>query len=79
MAGTDFAKELATYTSRLPELQANSGKFVLIKDDQIEGIFDTYADALNVGYQKFKLDKFLVKQIGPAENIHFFTREIVCH
>ena len=79
MSGTDFAKELEAYAKKLPELQADSGKFVLIKGDQIEGVFDTYADALNVGYQKFKLDGFLVKQIGPAENIHFFTRELVCH
>jgi hypothetical protein len=79
MSTANFETELATYASKLPELQAESGKFVLIKGDNVEGVFDTYADALNFGYQKFKLEKFLVKQIGPAENIHFFSRDLVCH
>ena len=72
-----FEKELATYNEKLPELQRDSGKFVLIKGDKIEGIFDTYADALNVGYERFNLEPFFVKQIAPAEQILHFTRDIV--
>lgn len=71
----DLDQEVATYKKKLPELQANAGKFVLIKGDAVEGVFDTYADALNVGYQRFKLDKFLVKQIGIAEKILHFSRD----
>jgi len=47
---SEFDKELAAYAKKLPELQAQSGKFVLIKGDKVDGVFDTYADALNVGY-----------------------------
>lgn len=72
----ELERELATYEQRLPELQASSGKFVLIKGDGIEGIFDTYADALNVGYQKFKLERFLVKQIGLSEKVLYFSRDL---
>jgi hypothetical protein len=69
-------KEIMTYNAKLPELLGNIGKFVLIKDDSIIGIYDTYADALKIGYEHFQLKPFMVKQIAPAENIHFFTREI---
>ena len=69
-------KELETYCFKLPELVSNIGKFVLIKDDSIEGIYDTYTDALKIGYGRFKLEPFMVKQITPAEKIQFFTREL---
>lgn len=74
-------RELATYSQSLPTLQANTGKFVLIKNDDIVDIYDTYADALRVGYERFKLEPFLVKQIAPAEQVLQFTRELnfTCH
>ena len=72
-----FEKELATYNEKLSELQRDAGKFALIKGDKIEGIFDTYADALKVGYERFKLERFLVKQISTTEQILHFTRDLV--
>jgi hypothetical protein len=69
-------REMTTYNAKLNELLASVGKFVLIKGDVIEGIFDTYADALKIGYERFKLEPFMVKQIAPAEQIQFFTREL---
>ena len=69
-------KEVETYNAKLPELVSSIGKFVLIKGDVVEGVFDTYADALKIGYERFKLEPFLVKQIAPAEQIQFFTREL---
>jgi hypothetical protein len=57
-------------------LLAKQGKFVLIKGDEQAGIFDTYQDALAAGYSQFKLEPFLVKQIAPASQIAFFTRDI---
>jgi hypothetical protein len=68
--------EIDTYNAKLPELLGSVGKFVLIKGAQVEGIYDTYADALKIGYERFKLEPFLVKQIAPSEQIHFFTREL---
>jgi hypothetical protein len=39
-------REIATYTGKLPELQMQSGKFVLIKGDEVAGVFNSYRDAL---------------------------------
>jgi hypothetical protein len=76
MTDKPLQKEIETYNAKLPELLGSIGKFVLIKGDQVEGTYDTYEDALKIGYERFKLDPFLVKQIVPAEQIHFFTREL---
>ena len=73
-------KELETYRTRLPELAASEGKFVLIQGDQISGIFDTYADAIKEGYGKFGLNPFLVKQIQAIERVQFVSRFVdPCH
>jgi hypothetical protein len=76
MTGLPLQKEIETYNAKLPELLPSLGKFVLIKDSAVEGIYDTYADALKIGYERFKLTPFLVKQIAPAEQVQFFTREL---
>jgi len=74
-----FDKELQTYAEKLPELQKDSGRYVLIHNGNVEGIFDTYADALKMGYEKFKLERFLVKQIEATEKVMSFTRDLaVC-
>lgn len=77
MTAEPLKKEIETYNAKLPELIGSSlGKFVLIHGSEIEGVYDTYADALKVGYEKFKLSPFMVKQVAPAERIQFFTREL---
>ena len=68
--------EISTYNAKLPELIAHQGQFVLIKGSQVVGVFDTYQDALQQGYEKFGLDPFLVKTIAPAEQILFISREL---
>lgn len=64
-------QEIATYYRHLPELLAQQGKHVLIKGKEVAGTFDSYQDALTAGYQRFKLDGFLVKQIIAAERVTF--------
>lgn len=76
MIERSLQKEIETYNAKLPELLSSIGKFVLVKGEDVEGIYDTYADALKIGYERFKLEPFMVKQITPAEKIHFFTREL---
>ena len=70
-------KEQSTYTRELPALLAHEGKFVLIHGEQIDGVYDTYQDALKIGYSKFKLEPFFVKQIRAMEQVQFFTRDIL--
>jgi hypothetical protein len=71
-----FEQELAAYTAKLPEWEREAGKFAVIKGDRIEGVFDTYFDALKVGYDRFKLEPFLVKQISPVDLVLHFTRDL---
>jgi hypothetical protein len=68
-------KELATYRVRLPELLSDDGKYVLIRGDDVAGIYDTYEDALRVGYARFGLEDFLVKKIESVETVHYFSRD----
>jgi hypothetical protein len=46
----------------------------LIHGDNVVERFDTYDDALKVGYQTFKLGPFLVKQITRIEPSANFNR-----
>ena len=69
-------KELETYKSKLPELKAHEGKFVLIQGDKVVDTFASYEDALKEGYKQFGLIPFLVKQILAVEPVFYFTRPI---
>lgn len=74
-------KELETYKTLLPSLATDQGKFVLIQDSKLVGVYESYQDALSVGYEKFGISPFLVKKILATENIQFFSRNIFepCH
>ena len=69
-------KELATYHREMPTLIAHAGKYVLIHEDQLAGIWETYQDALQEGYRIFQLKPFLVKQIQVVEFVHYATRDV---
>jgi hypothetical protein len=69
-------KELETYKAKLHELKEHEGKYVLIHGDEVVDVFSSYDDALKEGYQKFKLDPFLVKQIQTVEVVQCITRLI---
>ncbi len=56
--------EIDTYICHLPELLQQQGKFALIKGAEVVGTFDSYRDAVTAGYQRFKLEPFLVKRIA---------------
>lgn len=67
-------KEVETYKRLLPTLLDRTGKYALIKGDELAGVWDTYADAIQAGYDRFGLTGFMVKQILPFEPVHYFTR-----
>jgi len=78
-AAMALEKELSVYDAHLIELLASEGKYVLICGEEISGVFDSYEQALDAGYQKYGLRPFLVKQINRAEPIHYFSRDLpVC-
>jgi hypothetical protein len=70
-------KELETYRKKLPELTQHEGKFALIHGEEIADFFSTYEDAIKAGYQKYKLEPFLVKQIRATEPVFFISRNVV--
>jgi len=69
-------KELETYKTKLPELKALEGKFVLIHGENIVDTFASYEDALKQGYKQFGTKPFLVKQILAIEPVFHFSRAI---
>ena len=75
MSDPILQKEIAAYNRELPVLLGKSGKFVLIKGESVVGVYDSYEDALSIGYERFGLEAFLVKRIAPTEQVSFFTRD----
>lgn len=51
----------------------NSGKFVLIREKVIHGVFDTYKDALQEGVKLFGNEQFLIHQVGSEGIVHYNT------
>ena len=71
-------KELETFKRELPNLLAQNGegKFVVICGEEVTGIYEAYADALKVGYEKCGLNPFLVKKIQAVEQVQYFSRDL---
>jgi len=69
-------KEIETYNRELPGLLAQQGKFVVIHEDKVIGVFVSYEDALKLGYEKCGLNPFLVKKIQAVEQVQFFSRDL---
>lgn len=70
--------ELKTYEAHRDELLgSNSGKFVLIKGEQVVSVFDTEVDAIRAGYERFGNVPFLVKQVMQVELPQNFTSNLL--
>jgi hypothetical protein len=73
-----LAEELKTYETHKAELVGQApGKYVLVKDSRIVGIFDTEMDAVRQGYERFGNVPFLVKQIVEVEVPLEFTSNLL--
>jgi hypothetical protein len=70
-------KEFATYQARLPDLKEHEGKYALIHGEDIADFFSTYEDAIKAGYQRYKLEPFLVKRVLTTEPVLFISRSIL--
>jgi len=69
-----LAEELETYEKNKQNLlRDNRGKYVLIKGKEIINVFDTQADAVKVGIDKFGNSPFLVKKIQEVDTPQNFT------
>jgi hypothetical protein len=52
-----YAEHLAEWLTSYP------GKFVLVKGQELIGVFDTIEDALSEGARRFALEPFLVRRV----------------
>lgn len=67
----ELKQETGVYNAKIDEWRkTHLGKFVLIKDDQVEGFYSSLKDAFDRGSAIYGLDPFFVKQIIPADSTH---------
>lgn len=58
-------KEIAAYEKIEPELRkTQTGKYALVKGDELVGTFDSFDAAASEGLQRFGDEDFLIRQIG---------------
>jgi hypothetical protein len=69
-------REIETYKQKLPKLLVHEGKFVLIKNEKVIAIVDTYGEALQIGYTRFPAGPFLVKQIQAVEPVRVYFLDV---
>jgi hypothetical protein len=70
---SQFSAELGVFEQHRREWAlSHPGEFVVIQGEEIaEGFFDTYANALRAGLQKFGARReFLVKQVWVTEPVY---------
>ena len=73
-----LSKETEIYNkNKASLLKTDSGKFVLIKGNDIIGIYDTKNDAIKMGIEKFDNSPFLVKKITEKEEVINFTYNMI--
>lgn len=71
-------KELELYNKIKADLQAKypEGGFVVIKDDNVLGVWQTRPDALRSGMEKYGDVQFLVKDINENPIVANFSRPL---
>ena len=72
-----LARELETFERHRERLlKEAAGKFALVHGDELAGVWPVNEDALRKGYERYKLNPFLVKRIESAEHAETFTRDL---
>jgi hypothetical protein len=71
-SGSQLAQEWEIYRREVGRLlsEGNEGKFILIKGDQVLGLWDTREEAMTVGRQHFPRQPFLVHQVQTRERVY---------
>ncbi len=72
-------RELETFARELPGLladPANRGQFALVGGDLLVGVYPSFDAALEVGYERFGLGPFLVKEVTDHEVPKYFSRNL---
>lgn len=70
--------EAATYQRHREELLGTAeGKFVLIKDTEVAGVYDAKRDAIREGHRRFGNVPFFVKQVLMVEAPQNFVSQLL--
>lgn len=72
----DLEKDAAALRAELPKLSADAGKYALVFEQKIVGIFPTYEEALTKGYDVAGMKSFLVEQISQIPQVQQFSRVV---
>src|SRR5438132_5567437 len=70
-SGSLLATEWNTYRREVTRLLAEGqeGKFILLKGEEILGVYDTWDAARHAGLERYLLEPFLVQQIRAEEPV----------
>ena len=82
MANKDLEKELNYFKANQAELlEKYTGKFLVIKDQKIQGVYDSETDAYNDAKEKFELGTFLIQSCLPGDEgyTQTFHSRVVLH
>lgn len=74
MTDSYLQKQLDYFKSNQNELvKKYEGKFLVIKDEKVQGIYDTEIEAYADAKKKFKLGTFLIQQCLPGQESYTQT------
>lgn len=64
-----LAEEICTYFRELPRLlqEGQEGKFALIHGNELLSLWDTFGEALEAGYERFGMEKFMAQPIKAID------------
>lgn len=54
-------------------VQRHNGKVIVIKDNQVIGVFDDEITAVNETQKKHEIGTFLVQKVGPGSDLYTQT------
>jgi len=63
----DISAEIETLRNEYSSIAKQVGRYVLIQGTAVVDFFDSYGDAINEGYKRFKLGNFLVRLVKAHE------------
>lgn len=74
----DLQKEFDFYLAHQDDLvEKYNGRFLVIKDDQVQGDFDAQMDAYTWATERFALGTFLIQRVSPGDEAYsqtFYSR-----
>ena len=74
MIKLELEKELEYYKANQEELvRKYEGKFLVIKNQEVQGVYNTEIEAYNEAKQKFELGTFLIQKSLPGQESYTQT------